>query len=255
MNKSNETSELFAALSKFQGELDMANKAKTGHGYKYADLAECIITAKQGLADNGLAVIQLLDENEKGTALETVLTHSSGQYISSSFVMERAILQGGAGKNPAQAMGASITYMRRYAYAAIVGLAQEDDDAAKVRAQKESEREALEAAKNYDPTEDIAKLNACKTVDEMNSVWGSLCDIAKKDKRVITAGSNHKQALLNAITPQQLKQLQTLYSGIDRDKRLALVGTMLNRNIESFKDLTTKEANYIIENTNREELN
>jgi len=29
--------------------------------------------------------------------------------------MERAVLQGGGGKNPAQAMGATITYMRRYA--------------------------------------------------------------------------------------------------------------------------------------------
>ena len=43
--------------------------------------------------------------------------------------MPIAKLQGGGGSNPAQVMGASITYMRRYQYAAIIGLAQDDTDA------------------------------------------------------------------------------------------------------------------------------
>ena len=46
--------------------------------------------------------------------------------------MAHAVLMGGGGKNPAQAMGASITYMRRYSYSAIIGLAQTDDDACNV---------------------------------------------------------------------------------------------------------------------------
>ena len=121
--------ELFSALSKMQSELTGAFKAKSGHGYKYADLAQCIKTAQKPLASNGLAVVQLLTETEKGTNIETVLTHESGGYISSSTLMAMASLSGGAAKNPAQLMGASITYMRRYTYAAIIGLAQTDDDA------------------------------------------------------------------------------------------------------------------------------
>ena len=125
--------ELFMAISKMQGELTGAFKAKSGHGYNYADLAKCIQTAQEPLSNNGLAVVQMITETEAGTHLETVLTHSSGGYMSSSFLMAKAILQGGGGKNPAQAMGASITYMRRYAYTSIIGLAQTDDDAQDVR--------------------------------------------------------------------------------------------------------------------------
>ena len=124
--------ELFSALSKMQGELTGAFKAKSGHGYNYADLAQCIKTAQAPLKDNGLSVIQLLNETERGTELETVLTHESGGYISSSFLMAKAVLAGGGAKNPAQTMGSSITYMRRYAYSAIIGMAQTDDDACDV---------------------------------------------------------------------------------------------------------------------------
>jgi hypothetical protein len=121
--------ELFLAISKMQSELTGAYKAKAGHGYNYADLAQCIKTAQAPLANNGLAVIQLLNETENGTELETVLTHESGGFISSSFLMAKASLAGGGANNPAQLMGASITYSRRYAYAAIIGMAQTDDDA------------------------------------------------------------------------------------------------------------------------------
>jgi len=129
MEMSEKCGELFASFSKFQGELSNASKSKAGHGYKYADLAACIDMAKEHLAVNGLAVAQFLGDSDKGAVLTTMITHSSGQWMKDSFLMEKAVLQGGGGKNPAQAMGATITYMRRYAYAAIIGLAQEDEDA------------------------------------------------------------------------------------------------------------------------------
>lgn len=133
MKMSEKLNDLFAALSKFQGELENASKGKQGHGYKYADLAECINVAKPHLAANGLSVSQMLGSDEQGRqTMITILGHSSGQWISSEFVMVNAVLQGGSGKNPAQVLGSAITYQRRYAYAAIIGLAQEDDDAASV---------------------------------------------------------------------------------------------------------------------------
>ena len=132
MISENNRPELFLAISKMQSELTGAFKAKSGHGYSYADLAQCIKTAQEPLANNGLSVVQLLSETEKGTEIETILTHESGGFISSSFLMAHAVLMGGGGKNPAQAMGASITYMRRYSYSAIIGLAQTDDDACNV---------------------------------------------------------------------------------------------------------------------------
>ena len=129
MIKSDGIAELLKALSKFQGELENVEKAKAGHGYKYATLGNCIDAAKPALKANGLSVIQLMGNGEGGTTtMETVLGHSSGEYISSMCTMPIAKLQGGGGSNPAQIMGASITYMRRYQYAAIIGLAQDDTD-------------------------------------------------------------------------------------------------------------------------------
>ena len=143
MKMSAETGELFAAFSLFQGELDNAAKAKSGHGYNYADLAECINTAKPFLSKNGLAVAQLLGSTEDGKAtLTTMLTHKSGQYLSDTLVMEAAKLQGGGGKNPVQELGSAITYQRRYSYAAILGIAQEDNDAAGYTRKQENKARA-----------------------------------------------------------------------------------------------------------------
>lgn len=130
MDKSEDSKDLFAALSKFQGELDNATKGpkKQGLTYQYADLAACINAAKPHLLNNGLAVIQLLGMNDNKHTITTMLTHSSGQYISSESDLPQAVLHGSGGKNPVQVVGSAITYMRRYCFAAITGMAQEDDD-------------------------------------------------------------------------------------------------------------------------------
>jgi hypothetical protein len=46
--------------------------------------------------------------------------------------MPEAALSGSGARNPIQKVGSAITYTRRYAFAAIIGLAQEDDDGAAV---------------------------------------------------------------------------------------------------------------------------
>ncbi len=169
MKLSQETSELFKAFSKFQGELENASKGKQGHGYKYADLAECINTAKSVLASNGLAVSQMLGMNPEGKqTLITILTHESGQYMSSEFVMVDAKLMGGSGNNPAQVLGSAITYQRRYAYAAIIGLAQEDDDAANVGKQKAKSNQV-----NFAKLKELEELIASKgfTVQQVCETW------------------------------------------------------------------------------------
>lgn len=131
MKMSAEVSELFKAFSVFQGQVENATKNAINPGVKnkYADLAECINTAKPALAANGLGVTQMIGSTEGGKqTLTTMMTHSSGQWMSDTFVMVEAVLMGGAGKNPVQALGSAITYQRRYSFAAMIGIAQEDDD-------------------------------------------------------------------------------------------------------------------------------
>ena len=184
MKHSEQVNELFAALSKFQGELDNAIKCSAGHGYKYADLAECINVAKAPLAANGLSVVQMIGQSGEHQTLITMLCHSSGQYLQSEFALVNATLMGGAGKNPAQVLGSAITYQRRYAYTAILGMAQEDDDAA-----------VCAPSKKLTQTPYIrAKLNRIiaergYTVDEVQTHWQ--CDLNKlNDAELNTAIKN-----------------------------------------------------------------
>lgn len=121
------------ALSKAQSEIENVNKDKTvvtqKFKYKYADLSSCIDAIKKSLRDNGLSISQLgtFDNNGKQT-LVTILMHESGQWLKSIFYIPNEESTSGTG-NSLQRLGASLTYMRRYALSAIVGLTQEDDDA------------------------------------------------------------------------------------------------------------------------------
>lgn len=166
MKLSEQTNELFKAFAAFQGELDNASKGKQGHGYKYADLAECINTAKPFLAKHGLGVSQMLGMSPNGKqTMITMMTHSSGQYMSSEFEMVDAVLAGGSGKNPAQVLGSAITYQRRYAYAAIIGLAQEDDDAASLTRKQENKQRA-----SFNPDECLAKATNAMSACDMKTL-------------------------------------------------------------------------------------
>jgi len=114
---------LASALSKAQGAMTGALKDSSNPFFKtkYADLGSVIASCRQQLCDNGLCVIQCIDIIADKPVLITTLAHSSGEWIKSI----TPIL---ARDESAQAQGSGITYARRYALAAIVGIAQVDDD-------------------------------------------------------------------------------------------------------------------------------
>jgi hypothetical protein len=115
---------LAAALSKAQADITGALKDSSNPFFKskYADLASCWDACRKQLAANNLAVIQTTEVTEGGTVLVTTIAHSSGEWM-------RGTLPVVTKDNGPQAQGSGITYARRYALAAIVGLAQIDDDA------------------------------------------------------------------------------------------------------------------------------
>lgn len=137
MLKSEQINELAAALAKAQGQIEGAKKSSSNPFFKskYADLAECWNTCREALTANGISVIQMPEEiNENGRLnITTMLAHSSGQYISSTLTMTVTKLD-------PQAIGSAITYGRRYALAAMVGLAQEDDDGEKAMARPKDKK-------------------------------------------------------------------------------------------------------------------
>lgn len=124
MQKSETLSEIGKALSKAQALIRPALKnSENPHlRSKYADLGSVWEAARDALAENGLSIIQMPDTDEPGhIALETMILHSSGEYISSR---ARVRLQ----KDDAQGAGSGLTYLRRYALSAAMGIVADDDD-------------------------------------------------------------------------------------------------------------------------------
>lgn len=128
MNKSESIKNLAQALSLVQSEIQDIPKDKKGHGHKYADLAGVLEVCRPILAKNGLSVSQLCSNEALSpdvVGIETMLMHSSGEYLTGMLYMRVPT----GSRNAAQAAGSIITYARRYSLAAVLGVAQVDDDA------------------------------------------------------------------------------------------------------------------------------
>lgn len=124
MNKSESTAKIAAALCQVQGKLEGAAKSCENPFFKkkYVDLAATWDACRSLLAENNLAVVQTLGlADGKGVIVDTTLLHVSGEWIGGSLYLP-------ATKEDPQAIGSAITYGRRYALAAIIGICPEDDD-------------------------------------------------------------------------------------------------------------------------------
>lgn len=117
-------SPLALALSKAQGSMRAAIKDADNPFFKskYADLASVWDACRYALSQNELAVSQIIDMVDGNMILRTLLMHASGEKLEGVMPMQLS------DKATAQQVGSLITYYRRYALSAIVGVAPEDDD-------------------------------------------------------------------------------------------------------------------------------
>lgn len=124
MNKSESIAALAKALATAQGELENANKNSSNLHFKsrYADLAEILNTVRPVFSKHGLAIVQMPSFEGGLASVETLLTYTNGEWISS-------VCSAPVQKSDPQGVGSAITYLRRYSLAAFAGIAQEDDDA------------------------------------------------------------------------------------------------------------------------------
>lgn len=123
MNKSDNISEIAKAMCLAQPKLRVAIKDSNNPFFKskYADLQNVWTACKEAIHTCGLSVVQLPTHIDGEPALETVLLHTSGQWVSGVYPLSPA-------KKDPQGVGAAITYARRYALAAVVGVVYDDDD-------------------------------------------------------------------------------------------------------------------------------
>jgi hypothetical protein len=124
MEKSETLKELATALAKAQGEIKGALKDSSNPFFKskYADLASVVEAIREPLASNGLSYVQVAHDSESAAKIETLILHSSGEWLSCGAVSVPV------SKADAQGFGSAMTYARRYSLSAAFGVAPEDDD-------------------------------------------------------------------------------------------------------------------------------
>lgn len=127
------TAGIAAALSAAQGMMGHAVKDSTNPHYKnrYASLAACLDAIREPFAKHGLALVQLLSHGADGISLETRILHTSGEELSSFYPVRPQ-------QDTPQGYGSALTYARRYALCAAVGIAADDDDGEAMNSQKRS---------------------------------------------------------------------------------------------------------------------
>jgi len=127
MSQSTTIGALAKALAAAQRAMKPAVRNSENPFYKssYVDLAGAWEACREALSTNGLTVIQTTEDGGGAEGayahLVTTLAHESGEWIQGTYPV-RPI------KNDPQGLGSAMTYARRYALMAIVGLAPEDDD-------------------------------------------------------------------------------------------------------------------------------
>ena len=134
---------IMPAFIKAQGNFAPAlKKAENPHfKSKFVALDGVIDAVSDALRAEGIAIMQQTDVTENGgTILISRLIHESGEWIAGRYPVHPV-------KSDPQGEGSALTYARRYALMALVGIAPEDDDgnAATKAANKEQAAPITEA--------------------------------------------------------------------------------------------------------------
>ena len=128
MTDTNEQAALFAALSQFQAKVKNPEKtrkasiksSKGSYSYMYADIADVLRGALPTLSEFGLGLVQTTAIEDGYIVLDTMVTHKDGGAIQGRFPVCPV-------SAPDKDRGTAMTYSRRYAACAILGIAAEED--------------------------------------------------------------------------------------------------------------------------------
>jgi hypothetical protein len=121
--------EMWAAFIKAQAVMEQPKRTKpvtvkTKDGqykFDYAPIEEVMAVAKKPLAENGLAIRQMIVEKNTRSYIRTQIVHVSGEFMENDY----PIIVGGPS---AQSYAGGVTYARRYGILLALGIAAEDDD-------------------------------------------------------------------------------------------------------------------------------
>lgn len=113
---------LIKALVKARAGFEPLKKDKVNPHFKkkYASLDSVNNAVLPSLCKNDLVVTQVIEPMGDGQAVKTVLWHISGEKIESFLMLPNT--------GDMQKLGSAITYARRYALSAILGVSADEDD-------------------------------------------------------------------------------------------------------------------------------
>jgi hypothetical protein len=106
------------------GVIPPSGPRELGRAFRYAPLSSGLEIARKSLGRHEIAIVQstAIDKEAGLIRLHTALVHSSGEWMASEWPVCPVSDAGSP-----QRMGAALTYARRYALFALVGIAGEDD--------------------------------------------------------------------------------------------------------------------------------
>lgn len=204
MNTSPTIEKIAPAFLKAQQEMGVVTKNATAKGdkfsYTYAKFEDVIEMCKEPLNKNGILLTQLV----RWDSVETVLMHAaSGEYFSTESKIVVARL------NDPQANGSGITYIKRYALLAILGLPTEDDDAQTAMPRVETKRATVSHAAELPKTE-----NTNVTIPDIyrQLAKAGVSDVSKMAGELAYA---YKGEAIGKLDQETLNQLSEDIAGLD----------------------------------------
>lgn len=190
MEKSQSIVEISKALVAFHKEIPAIKKNSDNPFFKskYAALENIIAAVEPILSKHDLTFVQF-PSGEHG--LTTILMHTSGEFFQDTYTMTPA-------KNDPQGLGSAITYQKRYALAAVLGLKIEDEDDDGNEASGHGRgAAAARPATNESPAQKFMK--AKKMIEESRNADGLLQYVEQlKGSKLFTAAQ--KKTLTDAAT-------------------------------------------------------
>ena len=139
MNQSESIKSLLEALVNAQAEFKTLPKDKDGYGYKYTDLDTVISTVRPILTKNKIGFMQTLTNVNGRDGLTTRVFNVTGEWIEDTFLLPVVAM---AKTNAAQNVGAAITYMKRYALCAVLGISSDEDTDAGIPQQQNNQQQS-----------------------------------------------------------------------------------------------------------------
>lgn len=193
METSTTIKELTAALCQFQSAQIKVAKTGKNPAFKsaYATLPQVLEAVLPTLTEVGLCFVQFPD----GESLTTRLMHTSGEWMQASYALKPV-------QNTPQASGSALTYARRYALLAVLGLGTEDDDGLAASAPAPAVKFTAAQLEEVAQCRDI--MADCRSKVELREAWDQFPSWAQavlKPESVAAAARIDAAILQSANTP------------------------------------------------------